>query len=260
MVRASVLLIVPRSVGAPVVAWPLWTELLACVVRWAHCSWVPAVRLPLCLPGSGKYPFSLEPIDGTGETRVYKLATESKEDLDAWLEAELGLTGPLASLDGAGTYTAQLHNHRYAAWCSARAAGRGLAGSTNTAIRNALERSDLPSALSGPSSSWPSTPDGFDETHQHWCEQILGALLQAGISKATFGRAAKIVAIYLKTRVVCGGGVDGPLRQFAHPPIDRVLLQALAKETSFSKSHRPCASRLLLRKERAKRNPSASDK
>ncbi len=166
------------------------------------------------------------------------MSGETEEDLDAWLEAELGLTGPLASLDGAGTYTAQLHNHRYAAWCSARAAGRGLAGSTNTAIRNALERSDLPSALSGPSSSWPSTPDGFDETHQHWCEQILGALLQAGISKATFGRAAKIVAIYLKTRVVCGGGVDGPLRQFAHPPIDRVLLQALAKETSFSKSHR----------------------
>jgi hypothetical protein len=166
------------------------------------------------------------------------MSGETNANLDAWLEAELGLTGALQSRGGSAMYTAQIHSHRYAAWCSARASGRGLAGSTNTAIRNALEASDLPSVVSGPASSWPSSPEAFDETHRHWCEQILAALHQAGIATASFGRAAKIVAIYLKTRVVCGGMADGGLGQLAHPPIDRLLLQALAREPSFSKSHR----------------------
>jgi hypothetical protein len=135
-------------------------------------------------------------------------------------------------------YTLALHAHRYAAWCAARASGRGLTGSTNATIREALEASALPAVIDSPSSSWPTTSHALDAAHRKWCEQVLASLHQAGVSKATFGRAAKIVAIYLKTRVVCGGHLESPLGRLAHPPIDRVLLQALAKEPSFSKENR----------------------
>lgn len=135
-------------------------------------------------------------------------------------------------------YTAAVHTHRYAAWCAARASGRGLKGSTNAAIRKAIEDSELPAVINGPSSAWPATASAFDAEHRKWCDQVLASLHQAGVSKATFGRAAKIVAIYLKTRVICGGHIESPMGQLAHPPIDRVLLQGVAKDPGFSKQHR----------------------
>lgn len=50
---------------------------------------------------------------------------------------------------------------------------------------------------------------------------------------ATFGHAAKAVAIYLKTIVVCGGHDQTPLARIAHPPIDRILLRTLARDRKF---------------------------
>lgn len=134
-------------------------------------------------------------------------------------------------------YTPSVHAHRYAAWCAARASGRGLEGSTNAVIRDALEASDLPADLDSPD-AWPATSSAFDARHITWCEQVLTHMHARGVVDATFGRAAKVVAIYLKTRVVCGGQHDRPLGQLAHPPIDRVLLQALARDRRFSRAHR----------------------
>ena len=42
---------------------------------------------------------------------------------------------------------------------------------------------------------------------------------------------AKIIAIYVKTMVVVGGHHKSPLARVAHPPIDAILLKALAKLT-----------------------------
>jgi hypothetical protein len=63
-------------------------------------------------------------------------------------------------------------------------------------------------------------------------------LRQHDVPKASFGHAAKIVAIYLKGRVVCGGALDSALAHIAHPPIDRLLLQALAKDKRFPLAER----------------------
>ncbi len=45
----------------------------------------------------------------------------------------------------------------------------------------------------------------------------------------TFGRAAKLVAVYLKAMVVVGQIVQTTLARVAHPPIDRMLLRNLAR-------------------------------
>ena len=130
-------------------------------------------------------------------------------------------------------YPLSEHRHRYACWCAARAATRGLAGATNRAVRLALEGSSLPNILTGPTDVWPQTSEDFDSAHLGWCGAVLEGLHDHGVTGATFGRAAKIVAIYIKTLVVCGGHQESPLAAVAHPPVDRVLLQALACQQQF---------------------------
>ena len=44
----------------------------------------------------------------------------------------------------------------------------------------------------------------------------------------TYGRAAKLVAVYLKATVIMGDGCDSSFGRNLHPPIDRILLRGLA--------------------------------
>lgn len=163
------------------------------------------------------------------------LRGESEEALAAEILERLGLASPRS---GDADYTLAEHRHRYAAWCAARAAGRKLEGATNRAVRLALEASGLPQVVAGPVERWPSSAAEFDRWHRAWCAEVVTSLHGQGVDGATFGRAAKIVAIYLKTLIVCGGHDLEPLAAVAYPPIDRVLLQALAREERFTPDHR----------------------
>jgi hypothetical protein len=51
------------------------------------------------------------------------------------------------------------------------------------------------------------------------------------------GRAAKLVAVYLKAMVVMGGDPETSLARVAHPPIDRILLQNLARAEELDSPH-----------------------
>jgi hypothetical protein len=53
----------------------------------------------------------------------------------------------------------------------------------------------------------------------------------------TYGRAAKLVAVYLKTTVILGGGAYTPLGHSIHPPIDRTLLQKLGASPRVRSRH-----------------------
>jgi len=44
----------------------------------------------------------------------------------------------------------------------------------------------------------------------------------------TYGRAAKLIAVYLKALVMMGDGWNSLLGQHMHPPIDRILPSSLA--------------------------------
>ncbi len=57
--------------------------------------------------------------------------------------------------------------------------------------------------------------------------------------KATNGRAAKLVAVYLKSRVLLGERWDSRFAFNMHPPVDRILLQALAASKSITSYHQP---------------------
>src|SRR5450755_4604971 len=116
------------------------------------------------------------------------------------------------------SYTIAMHQHRFAAWAAARAAQRGLTG-TYTVI-NALEGCGVVT-VADIANNWPATAAAFDNAHRDWCRALLKRLLSAGIAKATYGRAVKIIAIYLKSRIVLGGHHDTAFARVIHPPIDR---------------------------------------
>ena len=68
----------------------------------------------------------------------------------------------------------------------------------------------------------------FDRRHRQWCLAVVDSLEKAGIANVTFGRAAKLIAIYLKSVVVLGPSSGTAFARIAHPPIDSILLRNLA--------------------------------
>ena len=126
-------------------------------------------------------------------------------------------------------YTFNEHLHNYAVWAAARAVARNF---TNTAnVKSAIEKTELRSLLD---SNEKFTIAGFDQFHRETAGKIIAHLkyVDKGLEeKATYGRAAKIIAIYIKTAIVIRDSGMSNLARIAHPPIDRILL------TNASKKH-----------------------
>lgn len=123
------------------------------------------------------------------------------------------------------------HRHRFAVWAAARAAQRGL--TSVSILRSALEATDLVRFVRL-RSSLRTGPTAYDRHHRRWCSSILRHLHRAGIEKAAYGHAAKLVAIYLKSMVVVGPHGDSRLASVIDPPIDRILLSRLTTQNVCS--------------------------
>ena len=65
----------------------------------------------------------------------------------------------------------------------------------------------------------------------------MATLDEQGVEDVTFGRAAKLVAIYLKSMIIVGGHHESPFARVAAPPIDEILLKSLAADHSFDRKH-----------------------
>jgi hypothetical protein len=130
------------------------------------------------------------------------------------------------------------HRHRFAAWCAARAAQRGLKGGTNALLAEVFESCSFLDLLSQEVSNWPGSQAEVDALLRDTCRGVQRDLVAAGLSDVTYGRAAKLVAIYLKTMVVLGGHEQTSLGMMLHPPIDAILLAALSRDPNFSRAHR----------------------
>ena len=81
----------------------------------------------------------------------------------------------------------------------------------------------------------------FDKLHREWCEQVVCYFGKNGVSAninnraaKMYGRAAKLVGVYLKCMVVIGPSAKTQLAHVAHPPIDSNLLKELAKVPGIS--------------------------
>ena len=125
------------------------------------------------------------------------------------------------------TYTIEEHRHRYAAWAAAAASRRGFAD--NAAIVSVLDSSSLRRCLVESPKNWPKTATEYDKFHRREARGLIRKFKNAGYANVTYGRVAKMIAIYIKTIVVVGPHHRSPMARVAHPPIDRVLLLALSK-------------------------------
>jgi hypothetical protein len=121
-------------------------------------------------------------------------------------------------------YTFKNHLHNYSCWTAARSVQRNF--TTTDKIIQSIEASDL-MKIEGLQIQSAIDYDGF---HSRCCNQIIDYFKSKLNIDATYGRAAKIVAIYLKTSVIIRYSGEGLLAEFIHPPIDRILLTNLQRD------------------------------
>jgi hypothetical protein len=133
-------------------------------------------------------------------------------------------------VDSNAGYGALTHAHRFAVWTAARAVARNF---TSTAeVSRAIDATTMPELVSVVS-EWPATADEVDAYHRLWAGAMLKAFAANGVSGASYGRAAKVIAIYLKTTVVLGPQAGHPFAGLLHPPIDSVVLTGLKGHPAY---------------------------
>src|SRR5947209_14811009 len=122
-------------------------------------------------------------------------------------------------------YDIEEHRHRFAVWAAARAAQRGFTTVSN--LRAAVENCGVREFLQ---TCHPESIDEetFEKHHRTWCRGIISWLASAGVRNPTYGRAAKLIGVYLKSMIVLGNGEGTALGRVAHPPIDSILLSNMA--------------------------------
>lgn len=154
---------------------------------------------------------------------------------DSTRSGDHGTLTRVDSLPLDGTYSLFTHRHTFAVWAAARASQRRF---TNVStLKAALEASDLPLAVQD-HSKWPVSADEFDIFHRVYCNRIVNHLRSANVANVFYGRAAKLVAVYLKSMVVVSDHAGLAFADIIHPPVDRTLLQNLAKDRRLPQQFR----------------------
>lgn len=131
------------------------------------------------------------------------------------------------------SYSASTHTHNFACWTAAAAVRRGF--TTNEVIASAIEKAKL--------HEWANQLlenfDNFSAEHDNICDRLVNELesvpnqKEEYYTKCTFGRAAKIVSIYLKTYIVLPYIYDSKydlLLETIYPPIDQLLLTGIQED------------------------------
>lgn len=119
-------------------------------------------------------------------------------------------------------YPIEKHKHLYAKWCAAAAYGRGLAGGGNSLAFQLIEASGL-GQVTGPE----QIGQNVDKWQMSFMKKIEAEAARVGVTDFSFGRAQKLVNIYLKTVLVCGGHHQHPSVALLHPPLDSELFKGL---------------------------------
>jgi len=120
-------------------------------------------------------------------------------------------------------YTLSEHTHRFAIWTAARAVQRSW--TTTKKISNVIQSSHLHEFVNNYANI--SDQKDFDDLQKNWCKKMIEEFRILN-EVATYGRVAKIIAIYLKTSIILAAEEKDSKINFIHPPIDRILLRNLS--------------------------------
>ena len=123
-------------------------------------------------------------------------------------------------------FTIENLKHIEAAWGAATGARASKLCRFSVAVgRQILEEAGFTAQFTV--SGLPS-PEALDRQHGVWRETIIKEAQKLSCP-FTHGIAAKLINSYLKERFVCGGDHEHDRVKCLHPPIDALLLDALAK-------------------------------
>ncbi len=136
-------------------------------------------------------------------------------------------------------YSFDEHKHRYAVWTAARAVQRSFAKTPD--IENAINCTGLRQFSESEASI---TQDAYDTKQKEWCNLIIDHFSNLDKSpksssdppekyKCSYGRASKIIAIYLKTSITLPNKGQTENCSVIHPPIDRILLECLVDKKNI---------------------------
>ncbi len=119
------------------------------------------------------------------------------------------------------------HRHNYAVWTAARAATRQMPGGSTANIKTAIEKSKIRDWVE---TVVDCTTNEFDKRHSIWASAMITALEEIGLKDISYGRVAKIIAIYLKSSLILCDKASSKVCNVIHPPIDSILLTNIAKQ------------------------------
>lgn len=123
-------------------------------------------------------------------------------------------------------YSINDHKHRVAAWGAATAARASkLCRFSVMDGRQILEAAGFTALFTV--ANLP-VPNQLDKRHTAWRHTVITEAAKMNLT-FTHGVAAKLINSYLKNRFVCGGHHTDKRVKALHPPIDAVLLHALAE-------------------------------
>jgi len=125
------------------------------------------------------------------------------------------------------TFDLEEHKHRFAVLVAGRGASTITVRFPVEKGKSILERIGLDHDFAHPDQL--PLPSEIDVTHRQWRQKAIKVARRLGLP-FTHGIAAKLINIYCKSRFVCGGFHEHPSVAALHPPIDAVLLAALAEE------------------------------
>lgn len=121
-------------------------------------------------------------------------------------------------------YSIKDHKHRFAAWAAGRAASvKGCRFSVEVG-REIIEYVRLERFIENPD-DLPQAHD-VDRMHKLWREAAILKSQEIG-HELTHGVAAKLINVYLKSALVCGGYHDHLKVKLLHPPVDGLILGEL---------------------------------
>ena len=122
-------------------------------------------------------------------------------------------------------YSIHDHKHRFSAWAASRAASVKNCRFDVANGKKIIETVGLDVIASSPDNL--PAPAQIDAAHREWRESAISAALGLGMRPFSHGIAAKLINVYLKGMITCGGHESHPNASSLHPPIDRLLLDEL---------------------------------
>jgi len=122
-------------------------------------------------------------------------------------------------------YQIQDHIHLFSSWAAGRASSVKDNRFKVEIGQKILSKSRIKNFILSPE-LLPNSEIEFNLSHRIWRQEIIDFAKEEKLH-FTHGVSAKLINIYLKSIIICGGFYKHPSAKFVHPPIDRVLLKEL---------------------------------